>query len=120
MTAAVGPPVHSSARTVHMLRIDYSPTYPAPMQQISRIGTFAAVFGSMMSGSIAWSAICGVSIRELIDMESIGGNEYTSAVIYGDIAGVGGVELLSMADSSERPKDGVLAMEERFWKCFKI
>jgi hypothetical protein len=29
---------------------------------------------------------------------------------YGDIAGVAGVELLSIVDSSDCPKDGVLAM----------
>lgn len=64
--------------------------------------------------------MCGVSIRLLIDMESIGGNEYTSAVIYGDIAGVGGVELVSTADSSDRPKDGVLAMGGHDPEIFKV
>lgn len=43
-------------------------------------------------------------------IESIGGNEYISALIYEDTDGVAGVELLT-ADPSERPEDGVCAME---------
>ena len=40
----------------------------------------------------------------------MGGNEYISELRNGDIAGVAGLELLSKEDSSDRPKDGVLAM----------
>ena len=80
------------------------------MQQMWRIGTFAAVLGSMISGSAACLASCGVPILCGKVIESMGGKEYISEFRNGDIAGVAGLELLSREDSSDRPKDGVLAM----------
>lgn len=66
----------------------------------------------MISGKVAWRAVCGVPARLGSAIASICGREYTSAFMNGDIsAGVAGFEAESVADSSDRPKDGVLAME---------
>lgn len=75
-----------------------------------RIGTVVAVLGFMISGRAACLAGCSVSVLCGKVIESMGGNEYISELSRGDIAGVAGVELLSKDDSSDCPKDGVLAM----------
>lgn len=120
ITAAVGPPAHVSDEPAfkHPIHVGQyssndSPTYPAPIQQTRRIAKSAAVLGSRISGSVACIVDRGVPTRQGRGIASIGGIEYACASRLGDTsAGVGRIDVSSTEDSSDRPKDGVEAMDE--------